>query len=123
MISRDELRASRERGHGYLLERGLFRRRSTGEVAHPSFVALSFPLFYQYDVLRALEYFRAADVRDDRMADAVRIVRDKRTTDGRWVLDATRTDGLTVPFDEVVGGPSRWTTLRALRVLRWYETV
>jgi hypothetical protein len=113
---------SRTRGEEYLLERSLFRRRSTGEIAHPAFVKFAFPPRYHYDVLRALDYFRATGVeRDARMGEALQLVRSKRQSDGRWLLDEAYDESTTVPTGESVGEPSRWNTLRALRVLRWYE--
>jgi len=113
---------ARRRGEEYLLERGLFRRRSTGEVANPAFLTFGFPPRYHYDVLRALDYLRAAGVQPDaRMADAVRVVESRRQTDGRWLLDRAANEALAFPFIESVGEPSRWNTLRALRVLRWHE--
>jgi hypothetical protein len=113
---------ARRRGEEYLLERGLFRRRSTGEVANPAFLTFGFPPRYHYDVLRALDYLRAAGVQPDaRMADAVRVVESRRQTDGRWLLDRAANEALAFPFMESAGEPSRWNTLRALRVLRWYK--
>jgi hypothetical protein len=116
-----ELAAARRRGEEYLLSRDLFRRRSTGAVANLDFLQLAFPPRYHYDVLRALDYFRDARARPDaRFADAVNIIENRRQPDGRWHLDATYQEVLAVPFDESKGEPSRWNTLRALRVLRWY---
>ena len=115
-----EIARSRRRGEEYLLERALFRRRSTGEVASPAFLLFAFPTRYYYDVLRALDYFRAADVEPDpRMDEALRIVESRQQADGRWLLDASHDEALAFPFSESVGEPSRWNTLRALRVLRW----
>ncbi|HEY0987562.1 MAG TPA: hypothetical protein VGD80_10950, partial [Kofleriaceae bacterium] len=114
--------AARQRGSEYLLARGLFRRRSTGDVADPGFLLLSFPSRYRYDVLRGLEYLRAAGgAPDERVDEAVRLLRDRRGADGRWLLDASYTDGIDVSLGESVGEPSRWNTLRAARVLRWYD--
>jgi hypothetical protein len=114
--------SARRRGEEYLLERALFRRRSTGDVADPAFLELAFPPRYHYDVLRALDYFRAADVRPDpRMSEAVHVIESRRQPDGRWLLDRAYDEALAVPVGEPVGEPSRWNTLRALRVLRWYE--
>jgi hypothetical protein len=111
----------RKRGEEYLLERSLFRRRSTGEVAHPAFVKFAFPPRYHYDVLRALDYFRATGVRPDvRMREALQLVTSKRQSDGRWLLDEAYDEATAVSTRESVGEPSRWNTLRALRVLRWY---
>jgi hypothetical protein len=117
-----DITAARRRGEEYLLERGLFRRRSTGEIANPEFLELAFPPRYHYDILRALDYFRSAgDHPDERIADAVRIVDSKRQADGRWLLDRAYDESLAFPFGESMGQASRWNTLRALRVLRWYE--
>jgi hypothetical protein len=117
-----EVAAARRRGEAYLLERSLFRRRSTGEVANPAFFELAFPPRYHYDILRALDYLRATDARPDaRISDAVHLIERKRQPDGRWRLDHAYDDVLAVPLGESVGQPSRWNTLRALRVLRWYD--
>jgi hypothetical protein len=116
-----ELATSMRRGEEYLLERSLFRRLSTGEVALVAFLDLAFPPRYHYDILRALEYFRAASVKPDaRMGEALRLVESKRQPDGRWLLDHAYDEALAFPFSESAGEPSRWNTLRALRVLRWY---
>jgi hypothetical protein len=120
--SAPEIAAARRSGEEYLLQRGLFRRLSTGEVANPAFLDLSFPPRYHYDVLRALDYFRQADVQPDpRISEAVDFVESRRQADGRWLLDRAYDEALALPIGEAAGEPSRWNTLRALRVLRWYE--
>jgi hypothetical protein len=117
-----EVAAARRRGEEYLLARGLFRRRSTGKVADPAFLELAFPPGYRYDILRALDYFRAAGAEPDaRMGDAVQIIESRRQPDGRWLLDRAYDAVVAVPAGDVVGGPSRWNTLRARRVLAWYQ--
>jgi len=116
-----DVRAARRAGEEYLLERRLFHRKTTGEVAVPAYLEFAFPYYWHYDVLRALDYFRwsGADP-DPRMAEAVAVVRSKRQPDGRWLLD--RIHPGRVHFDlEGVGTPSRWNTLRALRVLEWWD--
>ena len=117
----DEVRAARSEAEEYLLERNLFRRKSTGEVAKAMYLDFAFPYYWHYDVLRALDYFRASGAeRDPRMKEAVEVVREKRQPDGRWLLD--RIHPGRVYFDmEDVGMPSRWNTLRVLRVLRWWD--
>jgi hypothetical protein len=115
------VRTARRSGEEYLLERGLFRRKSTGAVVQPAYLEFAFPYYWHYDVLRALDYFRwsGADP-DPRMAEAVAVVRSKQQPDGRWLLD--RTHPGRVYFDlESAGTPSRWNTLRALRVLKWWD--
>jgi len=120
--SAPEIAAARRRGEEYLLERGLFRRRSTGEVANPAFLEFAYPPRYHYDILRALDYLRDAGVQPDaRIGDAMRVVDSRRQADGRWLLDRAQDEALALPFVESVGQPSRWNTLRALRVRRWYE--
>jgi hypothetical protein len=117
-----QIAETRRRGEEYLLERGLFRRRSSGEVVDPAFLELAFPPRYHYDVLRALDYLRAADVQPyARVSEAVDFIESKRQADGRWLLDRAYDEALTLPLGEQVGEPSRWNTFRALRVLRWYE--
>jgi hypothetical protein len=119
-----EMTAARRRGEEYLLERRLFRRLSTGKVASSAFLEFAYPPRYEYDVLRALDYFRAAGVRlDPRMGEALEVVKSRRQADGRWRLDRSHEEALAFPFGEAVGQPSQWNTLRALRVLRWYEGV
>ena len=119
---------ARLRGQEYLLERRLFRRRSTGQVIErdrkggAAWTRFAFPTWWHYDVLRGLDYLRSAGVPpDERAAEAIELVASKRDGDGRWLLE-TRYPGLMpVETDEGEGRPSRWNTLRALRVLRWYD--
>ncbi|MFW2381148.1 MAG: hypothetical protein ACN4GZ_05265 [Acidimicrobiales bacterium] len=114
---------ARRGGEEYLLDRGLFRRMGTGEVIDSTYLDFAFPYYWHYDVLRALDYFRksGADV-DPRMAEAVDIVRSKRHPDGRWLLDAIHPGRVHFHVEEPAGTPSRWNTLRALRVLQWATT-
>jgi hypothetical protein len=113
---------SRLRGEEYLLERQLFRRRSTGEVPAERWLQFSWPPRWHYDVLRALDHFRLAGAApDSRIADAVVLVRDKRRPDGTWMLENTHPGETPFEFEEGDGHPSRWNTLRALRVLAWYD--
>lgn len=114
--------AARRRGEEYLLERGLFRRLSTGEVADHAWLAFSFPTRWHYDVLRALDYFRAAgDAPGSRIGEAIQLLRSKQQPDGTWLLENTHPGQVHFALEDGDGRPSRWNTLRALRVLRWYE--
>jgi hypothetical protein len=116
------VREARRGGEEYLLERGLFRRLSTGEAVKPEYLDFAFPYYWHYDVLRALDYFRRAGAAPEpRMAAAVEIVRSKRQPDGRWLLDRVHPGRVHFALDGAAGEPSRWNTLRALRVLRWWE--
>jgi len=113
---------ARRRGEAYLLERRLFRRKSTGEVIDPTWLQFSFPTWWHYDVLRGLDYLRDAGIEpDDRMAEAVGIVEGNRDADGRWPLQNPHGGESFIELDEGDGKPSRWNTLHALRVLGWFS--
>ena len=112
---------ARTHAHQYLLERHLLRRRSTGEIIDPRWAQLAFPPLWHYDVLRALDYFRAARVQPDaRVDEAVAIVIQRRQPDARWLLDARHKDTLYPDIAGQAGAPNRWLTLHALRVLDWF---
>ena len=116
------VREARRGAEEYLLERGLFRRKSTAEVVSPEYLDFAFPYYWHYDVLRALDYFRSSGAApDSRLAGAVDVVRSKRQPDGRWLLDAVHPGRVYFPLEGGVGEPSRWNTLRALRVLDWWN--
>ncbi len=124
--SRPEVTAARLRGQEYLLERRLFFRKSTGEPilrdrkGNAAWTDFAFPTWWHYDVLRGLEYLRRAGVRPvERVAEAIEVVLAKRDRDGRWPLEVRYPGTMPIEFGEVVGQPSRWNTLRALRVLDW----
>lgn len=118
-----EVRAARLGAEEYLLERHLFRRRTTGEVIDPGYLELAFPYYWHYDVLRALDHFRSSGRRPDpRMAEAVEVVRSKQLPDGRWPLERIHPGQVHFDLEDGVGTASRWNTLRALRVLDWWRT-
>ena len=125
--SRTEVTEARLRGQEYLLARHLFRRLSTGEVIHErkgdhDWTRFAFPTWWHYDVLRGLEYLRRARATpDERVAEAVELVESKRDADGRWPLERQHPGTMAVEVNEGEGRPSRWNTLRALRVLEWYS--
>lgn len=114
---------ARRRAHEYLLERRLLRRLSTGELIDPTWTEFAFPPLWHYDVLRALDYLRAADIAvDGRLREAIAIVRERRQQGERWLLDRRHRD---TPYEDIAGtlkAPNRWVTLRALRVLDWYAS-
>jgi hypothetical protein len=119
-------REARRSGEEYLLERGLFRRASTGEPADAQFLSFLYPSRWRYDVLRALDYFRSAAgltdaAPDPRLADAVDLVRSRRQEDGTWLLDWSLPGRVWFEMDDGAGKPSVWVTLRAMRVLRWWD--
>ena len=118
---------ARQRAEEYLLKRRLFHSLSSGKVIDlrqsnadkpVRATQFSFPTTWHYDVLRGLDYFRRADVRDERLADAIQLVQEKRGPDGRWVLENPHHNSVALTMEKE-GAPSRWITLRALRVLDW----
>jgi hypothetical protein len=115
------VRDARTRAQEYLLERRLLRRLSTGEIIEPAWTRFAFPTLWHYDVLRALDYLRAAGVRPDaRVEEAVATVLEQGQNRGRWLLDVRHRNTLHEELAGTVGAPNRWITLRALRVLNWY---
>jgi len=126
--SSQDVIAARLRGQEYLLERRLFRRRSTGEVIERDrkggavWTRFAFPTWWHYDVLRGLDYLRSAGVAyDERMAEAIHLIASKCDSDGAWLLEVRYPGVMPVETDPGEGKPSRWNTLRALRVLNWYS--
>jgi hypothetical protein len=116
-----EVRAAQSRGREFLLAHRLFRSHRTGKVIKPEFKLFAFPPRWHYDVLRALDYFQAVRApRDSRLGDAIALVEAKRQGDGRWPLDNSYR-GKSFFELERRGQPSRWNTLRALRVLKWWN--
>lgn len=112
--------AARRKGEEYLLERRLFRSLSTGEVIDPAWTLFAYPTRWHYDVLRGLDYLRCAGVEpEDRIAEAIELVEKNRGDDGRWPLQNSHPGPVHFDMDEGEDKPSRWNTLRALRVLNW----
>lgn len=114
--------AARARAEEYLLERQLFRGLRSGAMVDTRFASFGFHPNWEYDVLRGLDYFRAARVAPEpRMAEAIDMVRGRMGPDGRWPLDRLGQGRIGYVTEDAVGAPSRWNTLRALRVLRWWD--
>jgi len=114
--------AARLHGQEYLLERRMLRRLSTGDVIDQAFTQFSYPTYWHYDVLRGLDHMRAASAApDERMAEAIHLIESKRDLEGRWSLENPHPGRMHFAVDDGEGKPSRWNTLRAMRVLRWYE--
>ena len=116
----DELVQMRQDCIEFILMHRLFKSDKTGEVIHKNFTMLSYPPRWKYDILRALDAMREAGISyDDRMADAFDILRAKQRLDGTWPVQHKHAGK--VHFDmEKIGGPSRWNTLRVLRVWRHF---
>jgi hypothetical protein len=122
-----ESRDARRTGEEYLLRRSLFRRLSTGDPVDQMYLQLAYPTRWHFDVLRGLEYFRGvAELTgagpDPRLAEAVEYLRSRQVDDGTWALDVRHAGRVWFELDDGPERPSRWITLRALRVLAWWDT-
>jgi hypothetical protein len=114
---------ARKRGEEYLLERGMFRSLRTGKVIDKRWLRFSYPPFWHYDVLRGLDYLRNAGIEPDgRAGEAIKIVMKRRHQNGRWPLNLLHPEFIPLQMETDVGKASRWNTLRALRVLRYYNS-
>jgi hypothetical protein len=114
--------AVRDQAHQFLFRHHLYRSHRTGEIINPAFTRFSFPPRWHFDVLRGLDYLAESGVeRDERLTDGIDLVRKKRRPDGTWLLQNTH-PGQTYFELETAGEPSRWNTLRAMRVLQWWES-
>jgi hypothetical protein len=114
---------ARKRGEEYLLERGMFRSLRTGKVIDKRWLRFSYPPFWHYDVLRGLDYLRNAGIEpDSRAGEAIKIVMKRRHQNGRWPLNLLHPEFIPLQMETDVGKASRWNTLRALRVLRYYNS-
>jgi hypothetical protein len=110
-----------DQGVEYFLRHHIYRKsRDLTKVSKPGWLKLGFPLMYQDDVLELLEILADLKVRDDRLDEAVEFIERKRAGDGRWILESTF-NGRFVADIERKGKPSKWITLKALKVLKFYQ--
>lgn len=118
----DAITSARDKAHEYLLERKMLRRRSTGDIIERKWTRFTFPTTWHYDVLRGLDYLRSAGVEpDERAAEAIGVVKARRHQNGRWPMNHLHPDRLKFSLEPETGRASRWNTMRAMRVLNWYE--
>jgi hypothetical protein len=113
---------ARKKAEDYLLKRHMFRSLRTGEVIDKRWLRFAFPTFWHYDVLRGLDYLRNAEIElDSRVREAVEIVIQRSHQNGRWPLNLVHPEHVPLQMETGAGRASRWNTLRALRVLRWFD--
>ncbi len=113
---------ARKRAEDYLLERRMLRSLRTGKVISKRWLRFSFPAFWHYDVLRGLDYLRNVGIKpDSRVGEAIEVVIQRRHQNGRWPMNLLHPEYIPLKIETDVGRASRWNTLRALRVLRWYK--
>jgi hypothetical protein len=112
---------ARHKAENYLLERCMLRSLRTGKIIDKRWQRFSFPMFWHYDVLRGLDYLRDAGIKPDgRIREAIETVIARRHQNGRWPMNLVHPEYIPLKMETGVGSASRWNTLRALRVLRWY---
>lgn len=111
----------RGRGHEFLFAHRLYKSHRTGEIFDTAMTRMTFPHRWRYEFIRALDYFRACDdPKDESMNDAIELLQKKQKKDGLWLLNSGMSGRKY--FDlELAGQPSRWNTLRALRILNWWN--
>jgi hypothetical protein len=113
---------ARKRAETYLLERHMFRSLRTGKIINKRWLRFSYPTHWHYDVLRGLDYLREAGIKpDSRIDEAIEVVIKRRHQNGRWPLNLLHPEKIPLEMETEVGRASRWNSLRALRVLRWYN--
>lgn len=115
------LRKIREEAIEFILMHKLYISDKTGKIINRNFLMLSYPPRWKYDILRAMEAFMNAGIEfDERMQDALNVIIRKRRKDRTWPVQHKHAGK--VHFDmEKTGGPSRWNTLRVLRVLMHFK--
>lgn len=119
-LRNDVIRAEK-RALELLLEHRLYKSDKTGETIHHNFTLLSYPHRWYYNVLRGLAYFARMNAPCDvRLQDSIALLHRRRRTDGTWPVQH-KIPGRSFFEMEQVGGPSRWNTLRALKVFQWWE--
>ncbi len=115
-----ELQHAEQGCREFMLQHHLFKSDKTGEIIDKRMTRLSYPSRWRYDILRALDYFRSADVDyDPRMEAAIEVLLKKRRKDGCWTTQEKHVGQTHFDMEEG-GAASRWNTLRALRVLKYY---
>lgn len=104
----------------FLLMHRLYKSDTTGQIIHKQMTKMPYPTRWKYDYLRALDFFQKAEINfDNRMEDALNLLKRKRRKDGTWSLNAKYPGQFHFQM-EIPGKASRMNTLRALRVLKKY---
>jgi hypothetical protein len=107
-------------GREFFLEHRLYRSHRTGDIVNPAFTRFPFPPQWHFDIVRGLEHFVAAGApADERLSDAIDEIHRTKRKDGTWPTFARYPGRAWFRMEE--RGPSRWSTLRALRVLSWWD--
>ena len=118
----NSVQQKQKEGIEFLLDHHLYKSNTTWETVNPKMIKLSFPPRWHYDIIRCLDYFQERNIKKDkRMNDAMDLLIKKQTAEGIWKLEI-KYPAKTFFEMEKVGKESRWNTLRALRILKWWES-
>lgn len=116
-----ELKKVERESQEFILQHCLYKSDKTGNVIDNRYLRFTYPTRWRYDILRALDYFQfAGSLYDNRMQDAVEVLLKKQNKECAWNLQANHPGNFHFHMEEV-GKPSRWNTLRALRVLKHFQ--
>ncbi len=118
---KDDISSAIKSAEEFILIHRLFLSDRTGKIIHKDFLKLSYPSRWKYDILRALDYFQKAERKwDERIDEAITVIQKKRNKYGTWNMQAAHPGQLHFVMEKA-GKPSRWNTLRAMRVLKYYQ--
>ncbi len=115
------IQKKQDEGIDFLLDHHLYKSNTTWKAVDPKMTKLSFPPRWHFDIIRCLDYFQDKNIKkDDRMTDAMQLLINKQTMDGFWKLETKYPAKIFFEMEKV-GEESRWNTLRALRIIKWWE--
>lgn len=105
----------------FILLHQLFLSDRTGQIIHKDFLKLAYPCRWKYDILRAMDFFQYAGIEwDHRMTAAIEVLKSKRNNAGSWNIPAAHAGQVHVTMEQA-GKPSRWNTVRVLRVMKHFQ--
>ena len=107
-----------ENSVNYLFKHHLYKKsHDLSQVGHQDWIKFGFPRLWQTDALEMLEILINLDYYDKRMQDAVDLIVNKQNNEGKWNMERTF-NGRFQTSIEPKGKPSKWNTLKALKVLK-----
>ncbi len=118
---KDEILSVKKSSIEFILLHQLFLSDRTGQIINKEFLKLTYPCRWKYDILRALDFFQYTGIGwDNRMKAAIDVLKSKRNNEGSWNMQAAHPGQVHVNMEKA-GKPSRWNTLRVLRVMKHFE--
>ena len=121
MYRKEEILSAQKKSIEFILLHQLFLSDRTGQIINKDFLKLTYPCRWKYDILRAMDFFQYAGIEwDNRMKAAIDVLKTKRNNEGTWNMSAAHPGQVHVNMEKA-GKPSRWNTLRVLRVMKHFE--